>query len=55
MTSVTGLYSSKKNPVAAPKKVKPMCGPGNAEQAKANKLMNQAYAEKESNRGKSGM
>ena len=56
MTKVKGLYSSKDNPLKQPSKTSSMCGPGqNADQAKANKLMHKAYAEKDSLRGKSGM
>ena len=56
MTKVTGLYSTKDNPLKQPSRTSSQCGPGsNPDQAKANKLMQQAHAEKESLRGKSGM
>jgi hypothetical protein len=48
MNKGKGLYSTKGNPMAAPKKVSPQAGPGsNSDQAKVNKL--------DSLRGKSGM
>lgn len=56
MTKVKGLYSSKDNPMAQPSRTSPKCGPGsNSDQAKADRLMQKAHAEKESLRGKSGM
>jgi len=56
MTSGKGLYSTKDNPMAQAKTTSSMCGPGsNPDQAKANKLMHKAHAEKESLRGKSVM
>ena len=55
MTKVKGLYSYKSNPVPQPSRTSSQCGLGsNPDQAKANKLMKKAYAEKESLRGKSG-
>jgi len=55
LTSVKGLYSTKKNPMPAPKKVSSEMSGSNPSAVKANKMMKQAYVEKESNRGKSGM
>ena len=56
MTSAKGVYSSKSNPVKAPKQVKAMCGPGgNADQQKANRLLQKAQMKEDSLRGKSGM
>lgn len=56
LTSVTGVYSTKDNPMKPAKTTSSQCGPGsNPDQAKANKLMHKAYTEKESLRGKSGM
>jgi hypothetical protein len=56
MSSVKGLCSTKKNPMSAPRQVKPMCGPGgNADAAKANKLLQKAQMKEDSLRGMSGM
>jgi len=55
LNSVNGLYSSKKNPMGAPKKVSSEFSSKNPDAVKANKLMKQAYMEKESLRGKSGL
>ena len=56
LNSVKGVYSSKKNPMAQPKQVKPMCGPGsNADAAKANRLLQKAQMKEDSLHGKSGM
>lgn len=56
MDSPVGMYSSKSNPLPAPRKTSSMCGPGsNPDQTKANRLLQQAYREKESLRGKMGM
>ena len=56
MTSVRGLYSSKSNPVKDASRVASKMGPGgNADQAKANRLLQQAHAKNESLRGKMGM
>jgi len=56
MNSPVGLYSSKSNPMGPAKKVPSQFGPGgNADQAKANRLLGQAHAKHESLRGKSGM
>ena len=56
LSSGKGLYSTSKNPMAQPSRTSSQCGPGsNQDQVKANKLLQKAYAEKESLRGKSGM
>lgn len=56
MDSAKGIYSTKDNPLKQPSRTSSECGPGsNLDQKKANKLLKQAYAEKESLRGKSGM
>ena len=56
MSSVKGVYSYSKNPMKKPRQVAPMCGPGgNADQRKANKLLQKAYKENDSQRGMSGM
>jgi hypothetical protein len=56
MNKGKGLYSTKGNPMAAPKKVSPQAGPGsNSDQAKVNKLLQKAQKQQDSLRGKSGM
>lgn len=56
MDSGSGMCSYDKNPMSAAARVAPECGPGmNADQSKANKLLQKAHAEKDSLRGKSGM
>lgn len=56
LQSPKGIYSYKDNPMSEAARVKPMCGPGmNADQKKANKLLQQSQREDESLRGKSGM
>lgn len=56
LQSPKGECSYKDNPMSAASRVKPMCGLGmNADQSKANKLLQRAHAEKDSLRGKSGM
>ena len=51
-----GVYSTKENPMAQPKRTSSLIGPGsNSDANKANKLMQKAHMEKESLRGKSGM
>ena len=56
MNNGKGMCSYKDNPMKAASRVKSMCGPGmNPMQAKANKLLQKAYAENDSLRGKSGM
>jgi len=56
MDSGKGLCSYSKNPMKAARETAPMCGPGgNADQAKANKLLQKAQKSVDSLRGKSGM
>lgn len=56
MDSPKGMCSYSKNPLPQPSRTSSMCGPGmNADQKKANKLLQKAYAECDSLRGKSGM
>tara|TARA_R110000796_G_scaffold125273_1_gene239853 strand:- start:156 stop:344 length:189 start_codon:yes stop_codon:yes gene_type:complete len=56
MNSPVGMYSSKGNPMKPANQVASKMGPGsNPDQAKANKLLQQAHAKNESLRGKSGM
>jgi len=56
MDSGKGLCSYTKNPMSKASQVKPMCGPGmNADQSKANKLLQQAQKQQDSLRGLSGM
>jgi len=56
MTSPKGIYSSKTNPVKAPKMTKSEIGPSsNPDAQKANRLLKKAYMENDSLRGKSGM
>ena len=56
MSSVRGMCSYKKNPMKAASQVAPKCGPGgNADQAKANKLLQKAQKQQDSLRGMSGM
>ena len=50
------MYSSKGNPLPAPKKTMPGVGPSsNADCMKVNKLLMQAQAKEDSLRGKSGL
>ena len=56
LQSGKGLYSYATNPMSAPSQVKPMAGPGgNADQQKANRLLQKAQKQIDSLRGKSGM
>lgn len=56
MDNAKGVCSYKDNPMSAASRVAPMCGPGmNADQTKANRLLQKAYKENDSLRGKSGM
>jgi len=56
MNTGTGMCSYKTNPMSAASRTAPMCGPGmNADQTKANGLLQAAHKERESLRGKSGM
>ena len=56
MNSPKGVYSTKGNPMASPKRTSAMIGPGsNADAAKANRLLQKAQKSEDSLRGKSGM
>lgn len=56
MNNGVGLCSYKKNPMKQAAQVKPECGPGmNADQRKANKLLQKAQKQQDSLRGMSGM
>ena len=56
MSSPKGMYSYKDNPMKPASHVKPMTGPGgNADQQKANKMLQKAQSSEDSLRGKSGM
>lgn len=56
MDNGKGMCSYKDNPMSAASRVKPECGPGmNADQNKANKLLQKTLKNHESLRGKSGM
>lgn len=56
MNNGKGMCSYKDNPMPKASEVAPMCGPGmNADQAKANKLLQKAQKQQDSLRGKSGM
>ena len=56
MNNGVGVCSYKKNPMGPAKSVKPECGPGmNADQKKANSLLQKAQKQQDSLRGLSGM
>lgn len=56
LQSGKGMCSYSKNPMSSASRVKPECGPGmNADQAKANKLLQKAQVQQDSLRGMSGM
>lgn len=60
MNNGKGVCSYKDNPMKAASRVAPMCGPAigspaNADQVKANKLLQKAHKEKDSLRGMNGM
>lgn len=56
MDNARGMCSTKGNPMPKAREIAPMCGPGgNADQQKANKLLQKAQKEKDSLRGMSGM
>jgi len=56
MNSGSGMCSYKDNPMSAASRVKPECGPGmNADQRKANVLLQKAQKQQDSLRGMSGM
>lgn len=55
MTSPVGMFSTKTNPVGAPKMTSQGVSSGsNPDRNKVSKMQKQAYNEKESLRGKSG-
>lgn len=56
MDNGKGLCSYRDNPMGAASRVQSECGPGmNADQKKANKLLQKAQKQQDSLRGKSGM
>lgn len=56
MNNAKGMCSYKSNPMKKAREVAPMCGPGgNADQKKANGLLQKAQKQKDSLRGMSGM
>lgn len=56
MNNGKGVCSYKNNPMKPARETSPMCGPGmNADQTKANKLLQKAQKQQDSLRGKSGM
>lgn len=56
MNTPVGMYSSKTNPLPKASEVASKFGPGmNADQSKANRLLQEAHQERSSLRGKSGM
>lgn len=56
MNNGKGMCSFKGNPMPKARDVKPECGPGmNADQRKANALLQKAQKQKDSLRGMSGM
>jgi len=56
MTSGKGMCSYSKNPMSQPARTSRRCGPGmNADQRKADKLLQKAHAQWDSQRGLSGM
>ena len=56
MNSPVGMCSHKTNPMKKAREVSSMCGPGmNADQKKANMLLQKAYKQQDSLRGMSGM
>ena len=56
MDNAKGMCSYKDNPMKQAREVAPMCGPGmNADQKKANGLLQKAQKQQDSLRGMSGM
>lgn len=56
MDSGSGMCSYKDNPMSAASRVSPKCGPGmNADQKKADGLLQKAQKQQDSLRGMSGM
>lgn len=55
MDNGKGMCAYKDNPMVAARETKPMCGPGmNADQQKANRLLQKAQSEVDSLRGAAG-
>lgn len=56
MNNGKGVCSYKDNPMPKARETAPVCGPGmNADQQKANRLLQKAQKQQDSLRGKSGM
>jgi hypothetical protein len=56
MNNAKGMCSTKDNPMKKARQVEPKCGPGmNADQKKANMLLQKAQKQQDSLRGLSGM
>ena len=56
MDNAKGVCSYKSNPMKKARETSPMCGPGmNADQKKANSLLQKAQKQQDSLRGMSGM
>lgn len=56
MDNAKGMCAYKDNPMPPARETSPMCGPGmNADQKKANKLLQEAQKKVDSMRGMSGM
>ncbi len=56
MNNAKGMCSTKDNPMKAARETAPMCGPGmNADQKKANKLLQKAQKQQDSLRGQGVM
>ena len=56
LNTPVGVFSHKDNPMRPARQVPSQFGPGsNPDQAKANRLLQQAHSQNESLRGKSGM
>jgi hypothetical protein len=56
MNNPVGMCSTKDNPMKKARQVSSMCGPGmNADQRKANMLLQKAQKQQDSLRGTSGM
>jgi len=56
MNNGKGMCAYKDNPMPKPTETSRMCGPGmNADQQKANRLLQKAHTQQDSLRGKSGM
>lgn len=56
MDNAVGMCSTKDNPMKKARETSSRCGPGmNADQKKADMMLQKAFKEKDSLRGKSGM